>query len=337
MEIELQNEAEKPAAEPELSPVEQLRKLWAQQTGISFLRQKTLISLHQDLLPYACVTSLAGWSSPRAFALQGLVAAAILTSLVNFYITRDIGPGTEQIQAVQADLQAEVARQQGIMDATQAETNRVLKSPRSTIWKSVSKEEALRQLGASMAESRKSLEDFKDKAAAREKELRARQQAEAVANSGTPLVFSLALVLAAGLVASGARRDFPRSNVRAAGDLYLYFATAGGVWLNLIFLLFLHFALSSGAYGLSVFSNTVGPLFWALFWIGFYLLFVRYLASVARHVGKALEIRPPASEWTLENRMLVRLHNSFLIVFAALEAMFLSVAYIAYLGMLRLS
>src|SRR5579864_5817405 len=334
MEIQLQNEVETPVVEPELSPIEQLRRLWAQQTGISFLRQKNLIDLQPNLLAYTGVTSLAGWSSPRAFALQGLVAAAVLMSLINFYITHDIGPRTEQIQAVQADLKDEIARQQGIMDATQAETNRVLKSPKSTIWKSVSKEEVLRQLGASMAESQKSLEEFKDKAAAREKELRARQQAEALANSGTPLVFSLALVFSAGLVASGARRDFPRSSVRAAGDLYLYFAAAGGVWLNLVFLVFLHFALSSGAYGLGGFSLTVGPLFWALFWIGFYVLFVRYLASVASNMGKALQIRPPASEWTLENRMLVRLHNSFLIVFATLEVMFLSVAYIAYVAML---
>ena len=177
MEIQLQNEVETPVVEPELSPIEQLRRLWAQQTGISFLRQKNLIDLQPNLLAYTGVTSLAGWSSPRAFALQGLVAAAVLMSLINFYITHDIGPRTEQIQAVQADLKDEIARQQGIMDATQAETNRVLKSPKSTIWKSVSKEEVLRQLGASMAESQKSLEEFKDKAAAREKELRARQQA----------------------------------------------------------------------------------------------------------------------------------------------------------------
>lgn len=330
MEIELQNEVETPAVEREVSPLELLRRLWTAQTGIPLWRQKKLIDIRPDLLPYASANFMPGWSSPRAFAIQGLVVAAILLSLINFYITHDIGPRTQQIEAIQADLQVESARQQGIMDATQAEINRVLRSPRSTIWRTVSREEAVRQLAASLADSQKSLDEAKAKATAREKELRARQQAEALANSGTPLVFSIALVFAAGLVAGGARRDFPRSNVRAAGDFYLYFATAGGIWLNLIFIVFLHFALSSGAYGLSGFSDTVGPLFWVLFWIGFYVLLVRYLASVARNLNKAMEIRPPASEWTLENRMLVRLHNSFLIVFAALEAMFLCAAYLVY-------
>lgn len=336
MEIEvLQNEVETPTAEPELSPVEQLRKLWNDQTGIGLFRQKKTIDRRADLIPYAAVISLPGWSSPRSFALQGLLIVAIFTSLINWFITHDIGPRTEQIQALETELQTEIARQQGIMDATQAEINRVQRTPRSTVWKSGSKEEALRQFAASLADSQKSLQEFRDKTADREKELHALQEAEALANSGTPLLFSLALVLAAGLVAASVRRDFPRSSVRAAGDLFLYFATAGGLWLNLIFLLLLHFVLSSSAYGLSGFSNTVGPLFWGLFWIGFYVLFVRYLASIARDMSKVMQIPPPANEWSLENRMLVRLHNSVLIIFAIMEAMFLCLAYIFYVALVR--
>jgi hypothetical protein len=333
MEIELQNA---PEIEQELSPQEQLRALWREQTGLGFWRQKKTAYLRPELLSYAGVIRLPGWSSPRAFALQGLGVAALVLSLINWYITHDAGPRRDQIQALHADLETETARQQGIMDAIQAERKRIANSNRTVIWK-VSKEEALGEMDASLEDSKKSLQQFKDKTAAKEKELYASQQAEALANSGSPLIFSLALVFAAGWVTAGLRRDFPRSNVRAAGDLYLYFATSEGIWLNLVFLVLLHFALSGSAYGVTGFSNTIGPLFWLVFWIGFYLIFVRYLASVSRDMYKAMQIPVPANTWDLENRMLVRLHNSFWIVFVAMEVMFLSLSYLVYVVMGRFS
>ncbi|HLW52043.1 MAG TPA: hypothetical protein VKW06_04285 [Candidatus Angelobacter sp.] len=331
MEIELQNEVQE--TERELSPQEHLRALWNQQTGIPFWRQKSTAYLRPELLPYASVVHIRGWSSPRAFALQGLAVAAILLSLINWYATHDAGPRRDQIQALHSDLETETARQQGIMDATQRERNRIAKS--NQVFKSLSKEEAVRQMDASIEDSKKSLEEFAAKNAEKEKELYATQQAEAVANSGTPLVFSLALVFAAGWIAAGLRRDFPRGNVRAAGDLYLYLATAEGIWFNLVFLVLLHFALSGNAYGLTGFSSTIGPLFWLLFWVAFYLLFVRYLGLVSRDMYKAMQIPSPGSGWNPENRMLMRLHNSFLIVFAALEIMFLSLSYLFYVIMRR--
>jgi hypothetical protein len=333
MEIQVQNEVQSPEIERELTPQEQLRGLWGQLTGMPFWRQKNAITSRPDLLSYAGLVRLPGWFSPRAFALQGLAITAVLLSLVNWYMTHDAGPRRDQIQALQADLETETARQQGIMDATARERQRIAKS--NQVFKSMSKEEALSQMDASLEDSKKSLDEFKDKTAGKEKELHAIQQAEALANSGSPLIFSLALVFAAGWVTAGLRRDFPRSNVRAAGDLYLHFVTSRGVWLNLLFLVLLHFALSGSVYGVTGFSNAIGPLFWLLFWIGFYLLFVRYLASVSRDMYKAMQIPAPASTWDLENRMLVRLHNSFWIVFAALEVMFLSVSYLFYVAMGR--
>jgi hypothetical protein len=136
-------------------------------------------------------------------------------------------------------------------------------------------------------------------------------------------------------VAAGVRRDFPRNNVRAAGDLYLYFVTASGIWFNLAFLVLLHFALSGSAYSVTSFSSSIGPLFWVLFWIGFYILFVRYLGMVSRDMYRAMQIPSRVSEWSPENKMLVRLHNSFWIVFVALEVMFLSVSYLFYIMMRR--
>ncbi|HKF22802.1 MAG TPA: hypothetical protein VKE93_14625 [Candidatus Angelobacter sp.] len=331
MEIESQDDAV--FTEAELSPAEQLRQQWKQQPGfIAFLRQKNVIDENAELLPYAGLLSLPGWASPRAFAFQGLVLIAILLSFLNWYETRDRGKLQEDIVTLQANVAAETKRQQETMDAARAEQKRILASPKSIVWKNVPREEALQQVDNSLQDSQKSLEEYQTKMALREKELRAQQQAETIVRSVAPLIFSLALMLAAGLVAGGIRRDYPRSNVRSAGDYYLYFATAYGLWPNLVFLLFLHFALSGAAYGLTDFSSTVGPLFWILFWIGFYFLLVRYLGSVARDMFKALQIRPPANEWSPANRMLLRLHNSFLLAFVVMEAAFLSLMYFFYLA-----
>ncbi len=329
METELHNE--QVFEQEPLSPAEQLRLQWRQQPGfISFVKQKNVIDQNAELLPYAGVVSLPGWTSPRAFAIQGLVLVAVVTSLFNWYMTRDTGKRQEEIVALRANVQAEIKRDQGIRDATEAEIKRISHPSRNS-FQPVAREEALQQMQNSLEESRKSEEEYKRRMAAQEKDLRAQQRAEALANSGTPLVFSLALVFAAGLVASGLRRDYPRSNVRASGDYYLYLAAAYGLWPNLILLVFLHFALSGSAYGLGGLSDTVGPLFWFLFWIGFYAVLLRYFVTVCRDMYKAMQIRPPASEWSLENKMLVRVNNSFLLMFVMLEAMFLSGTYLIYL------
>lgn len=334
MEIDVQNE--QVFEQEELSPVEQLRLQWRQQPGfIPFVKQKNLIDQNAELLPYASVVSLRGWASPRAFAFQGLVLVAAILSLLNWYETRESGRLQDEIVGLQADVQAEVKRQQGIMDAARAETKKILASPRAIVWKTVPRQEALRQLASSQEDSRKSVQQYQERMAERENDLRSLQRAEAVANSGTPLVFALALVLAAGLVTGGVRRDYPKSNVRAAGDYYLYIATAWGLWSNLIFLVFLHFALSGNAYGLTRLTETVGPLFWVLFWMGFYMLVVWFFAGVAREMYKALRIRPPASEWSLGNKLLLRINNSFLMMFVMLEAIFLSGAYLIYVASRR--
>ena len=337
MELEhLQNEE---VFEPrELSPPEQLQQQWKQQPGfIAFAKQKNVIDQNAELLGYAGVVSMPGWSSPRAFAIQGLVLFAVVLSFFNWYLTHDRGKLQDEIVALRASVQAERARQQGIIDAAQLETKRVLRSNNPSVWRrlAASRDEALRQLSSSEEYARRSLQQFEEQAGEREHDLRARQRGSAIANSGTPLVFSLALVLAAGLVAAGARRDFPRSNVRAAGDFYLYLATAYGVWPNLVFLLFLHFALSGADYGFGGLAERAGPLFWVVFWAGFYFLLVRYFVVVARDMYKALQIRQRGDDWSLENTMLVRIHNSFWTAFGLMEAAFLSLTYLFYVATRR--
>jgi hypothetical protein len=325
-------------AEPQLTPQDQLRLQWQQQPGfIPFVRQKNVIDQNAELLPYAGTSALPGWIPPLAFALQGLVLLSMVISLVNWQLTRHAGALEEQITALQTNAQAEIKRQEGIIAATQAEIARISNSPHSTFNLRMSaiplnREQALGELNASLRESQRSEEQYKESVAAQEHKLRARQSALAIANSGTPLIFSLALVLAAGLVGKGAQRDFSRSRqARRIKDFYLYFATAEGLWPNLVLLVFLHVALSRSAYGLSGTFQSVGPLFWLVFCAGVYFLLLRYFVVVARDMYHALQLRQPAGEWSTENRMLLHVHNSFFVVFAGMEAAFLALCYGLYL------
>src|SRR5262249_12962751 len=146
--------------------------------------------------------------------------------------------------------------------------------------------------------------------------------------SGTPLVFALALVLSAGLIAGGVRRDFSKRAVRGAGDYYLYLATAFGLWPTLLLVACLHFSLSRAALGLHSIPDATRPVFW----LGFCILLVYYFGIVARYMYQALQIRPPATEWSMENRLLARLCLSFLVVFVVVEAGFLSLCLLFYVG-----
>src|SRR5262249_12348748 len=161
---------------------------------------------------------------------------------------------------------------------------------------------------------------------------------QAIASSGSPLIFSLALVLAAGLVGKSAPRELSRGRERKRlAGYYLYFATAEGLWPNLVLVVFLHAALSRSAWGLASLFDSVGPLFWVVFWVGFYFLLLRYFVVVARDMYQAAQLRRPLNEWSPDNRMLLSIHNSFLAVFAVLEAGFLVGCYALYLGQKALS
>jgi hypothetical protein len=335
MESVYQDEAA--VAEQQLTPEDQLRLQWQQQPGfIAFVRQKNVIGQNAGLLRYAGTAGLSGWIPPLAFALQGLVLISLVAALANWQLTRHSGRLQERIVALQDNAQVEIKRQEGIIAATQAEISRIANSPHAIFHlrmspTPLSREEALRQLENALAESQQSEEQYKTRVAAEERKLRARQSALAIANSGTPLIFSLALALAAALVAKGVQKDFSRARQgRRTRDFYLYFATAEGLWPNLVLLVFLHLALSRGAYGFDTTFERVGPLFWVVFCAAFYFLLLRFFVVVARGMYRALEIRPSASEWSPENRMLLRVHNGFLLAFTGLEAAFLALCYAIY-------
>jgi hypothetical protein len=325
--------------EAELTPQDHLRLQWQQQPGaIPFLRQRNVIDQNAELLPYAATAGLSGWITPGLFALQGLLLIATIVSLLNWQMTRHAGKLEDEITTLQANMQAEVKRQEEVIAATQAEIHRIRTSPHQIFKLHLSatpltREEALAALNSSLAESRNSEEQYKQKTTARERTLRARQSALALANSGSPLIFSLALLMAAGIFGKGAQKDFSRNRqARRLADFYLYFVTAEGLWPNLVLLVFLHIALSGNAYGFSELFASVGPLFWVVFWIGFYFLLLRLFVMVARDLYRAMQARGPANEWGFDNRLLFRIHNSFVVVFAGMEAAFLVLCYAFYLA-----
>jgi hypothetical protein len=336
LETELQNE-QVFAEQPELTPMDQLRQQWIQQPGFTpLIKQRNVIDQNAALLPYASPVSLSGWNWPWIFAFKGLVIAAVVFSGFNWLATRHSGKLEDDIASLQQNVQTESDRQQGIMDATDAEIRRISRSPKNTFTlhmanHPLSREEALSELNASLEDTRSSLQQYRERAALRERELRSREGVLAIAESGTPLVFVLALVLAAGSVRRGVQRSYSRSRyARSSGDLYLYFATSEGMALNLVFLAFLHFGLSSSAWGLSNFSQTVGPVFWVMYWAGFYFLLLWYLSAIASDLYTALQLRAPANRWGFDNKLLIKVHNSVLLTFAQLEIPFLAACYFLY-------
>src|SRR5260370_21265955 len=174
-----------------MTPVELLQQQWKQQPGfISFVRQKNVIDQNAELLPYAGAVSLPGWASPRAFAIQGLVLVAIVLSLFNWYQTRHRGKLEDEIVALRASVQAERARQQGIIDAAQLQTKRVLRSTKPAVWRglAVSLGEALQQPRSSEEDAPRAIHKFEEKADERDRELRDQMHGSDPDNYRPPLL-----------------------------------------------------------------------------------------------------------------------------------------------------
>src|SRR5579871_5305198 len=113
-------------SEAQLTPQDQLRMHWRQQSGpIPFFRQKNVIDQNAELLPYAATAGLPGWLTPGLFALQGLVLVAAILSAMNWQFTRHSGKLEDEIIALQASAQTEITRQEEIIAATEAEIARI--------------------------------------------------------------------------------------------------------------------------------------------------------------------------------------------------------------------
>ncbi|HLJ86467.1 MAG TPA: hypothetical protein VKZ53_06565 [Candidatus Angelobacter sp.] len=319
------------------SPIDRFKELWGQQSGpINFLRQCNLVVQNAELLQYAEFARIRGWTQPLMFALQGLVLTAFLMSAMNLWLTRDRGKQIDQIAALHVDLQAEIKRQQEVRDAAQAEITRVEKSKAPGIKLEagvvLSHEDAIKQHNSIIEDSLKSEQEYKYKSALRERELHATADALALAHSGTPLIFALALLFAAQIFQVAVQKDYRKFNLtKHAGDFYLYFVVGRGLWYVLGMIALLHLALSGVSYGMGGFFENLGPLGAIVFWLGLYALLVYTFYLISQDLYRALHMRAPVQAASPENRLLLHMHNSFWIVFAVFEVALLGLSYGCYL------
>jgi len=321
------------------SPIDRFREQWQKQTGpINFFRQLKVINQNAPLLQYAELSALKGWAQPLVFALQGLVLAAFLISAANWLLTKDRGKQAEQITSLQNDLEIEMKRQEGVIAATQDAIERLKKPSKKTNFAvagsatPLTREEATQQLESLIEKTRKSEQEYKYRIFVKQHELHAVGDALALANSGTPFVFSLALLFAAQLFKRGVQKDYPRSKLtRQADSFYLYFAVSRGLWINCGLVAVLHLALSRGAYGLSGLFESPGPIVWILFLLAVYAALIYYFSIVSKDLYKAMQLPTPSDYYSLGNKLLIHMHNSFWIVFVVFEAGLLGLSYGSYL------
>src|ERR1700730_8475417 len=321
------------------SPIDRFKEQWEAQPGsLNFFRQLNVINKNPQSLQYAALSSLKGWTQPLVFAIQGLLLAAFLLSVTNWLITKDRGKQADQIASQQNDWEAEKKRQQGVLDATQEAIDQINRSVRKTTFTvagspvPLSRDQALQQLNALLEETKKLEQKYKNRIEARQHELRAAEDALALGNSGTPLVFSLALLFAAQVVRRGIQRDYGRFKLaRQADSFYLYFAVSQGIWINCGLVFVMHLWFSAASYGLSGSSEAIGPILSILFWVAVLGLLIYYFSVVSKDLYQAMQIPVPSNFYSLENRILVRLHQSFWLVFLVFEAGLIALSYGSYL------
>lgn len=320
------------------SPIDRFKEQWEKQPGaIPLLRQISLINQNPQSVQYASMAALKKWTEPLMFALQGLVLVSLILALTNWLITRDRGKQADAIAALQRDFDAETRRQEGVIQATQVDIERIQRSYKRkefTVAGSpvpLNKAEALQQDYALIDEARRLEQKYKSHNEARQHELHAQGDAFALAYSGTPLVFSLALVFAAWLVRRGIQKDYARSNLtRQADNFYLYFLVSRGVWINCGLLVILHLWLSADAYGLGGISPSVAPIFSILFLLVVFGATGYCFYLVSKDLYKALQIPPPRRYDGLRNKILVHLHG-FWVVFVVFEAGLIGLSWGCYL------
>ncbi|HEV3040471.1 MAG TPA: hypothetical protein VHA33_22100 [Candidatus Angelobacter sp.] len=319
------------------SPIDRFKEQWEKHAGgINFLRQVRVINQNPQSIQYASLASLKGWAEPLVFGLQGLVLVSLLLSLANWLITKDRGKQADQIAVLQHEMEAEMSRQEGVIAATQQDIERINRSKKKefTVAGSpefLNREDALQRHNTLIDETKKLEEQYKKRNEAREHELRAQGDAWALAYSGTPLVFSLALIFTAQVFRRWIQKDFGKFKlVRQADDFYLYFAVSRGIWINCGLVIVMHLWLSSNAYGLGGSSQSIGPIFSILLLIAIFGAMVYYFFVVSKDLFKAMQI-PPASSAGVQNKILARLQTSFWLLFAVFEAGLIGLSWGAYL------
>src|SRR5947209_3518320 len=144
------------------SPIDRFKEQWEKQPGaLKFLRQVSVINQNPQSVQYAGLAALQGWAEPLVFGLQGLLLISLLLSLTNWLITKDKGKQADQIALLQRDLETEIKRQEGVIQATQQDIEKINKSTKKkefTVAGSpdpLSREEALQRHNALIDETKK--------------------------------------------------------------------------------------------------------------------------------------------------------------------------------------
>lgn len=320
------------------SPIDRFKEQWEKQPGaLPFLRQVSVINQNPQSLQYAGMATLKGWTEPLMFAFQGLILVSLLLSMMNWLITRDRGKQAEGIAVLQRDLDAEMRRQEGVVQATQVDIERIRRSYKKKEFVvagspvPLGKDEALQRHYALIDETRKLEQKYQERNEAKQHELHAQGDALALAYSGTPLVFSLALVFAAWLVGRGIQKEYGKFKLaRHADNFYLYFLVSRGILINCGLVAVLHLWLSADAYGMGSDSPSTGPLLSILLLLAVFGVIGYYFYIVSKDLYKAMQIPAPASYYGPGNKILVHLH-SFWTVFVVFEAGLIGLSWGCYL------
>jgi|SRR5579863_862886 len=320
------------------SPIDRFKEEWARLPGsIAFLRQRKLVLQNPDLVQYAELARTKGWKQPLMFALQAFLLAAFFLSAFSWLLTRDGGKQADEIEKVRAELQVQVKTEQGVIDASEFQISQVenaRKAVRFTVAKAtdLTKEEALGQLNGLIEEAHKLQDEYKFRAEIKIQNLRAAGDGFALAASGTPVVFSLALVFAAPLFRWAMQKQYSRYRLAGQADnYYLYYVAGRGLWLNLAVVIVLNVFLSGSAYGLSGLIEGVGLIGQALFWLAIYAVVLYWFFLTSKDLHKAMQLPRLRDYAGFENKVLLYMHHAFWLTFAAFEAAFGILAYGVYL------
>lgn len=320
------------------SPIDRFREEWARPTGKTvFFREREFVLQNPDLVQYAELARPKGWTQPLMFALQGFLLAAFLLSAFSWLMTRDEGQQADEIEKVRAELESQVKTEKAVIDASELQTGEVERSRKGsgfTVARStdLTKDEALQQLNILIDEAHKLQDDYRFRAEIKIQNLRAAGDGFALAASGTPVIFSLALVFAAPLFRMFVQRQYGRYKLAAQADsYYLYYVASRGLWLNLGVVIVLNVFLSGRAYGLGGLIDASGLIGKILFWLAADSLLLYWFYMVSKDLQKAMQLPRLRDYFGFENKVLLYMHNSFWVTFAVFEAALGMLAYSVYL------
>lgn len=314
------------------SPIDRFKETWAKLPDKpAFLRQRKLAIQSPDLLQYAELSPPKGWTPPLLFALIALFFPAILLSGLNWMVTRDGGKPAAEIEKLRTELDSQVKTEQAVIDASERQLAHIESSHRDSGFTvasagNLTKEDARRELSAMMDEARKLQDDYKLQTAIKIQNVRAAGDGLALAHSGTPVIFSLALIFAAPLFHKTLQTRYGRyKQAHRADSYYLYCVASHGLWLNCGMVVALNLFLGGLMEG-------IGPIGSIVFWPALYAALLYWLFIASKDLYRAMQLPKPRDYASLENKVLLQMHLCVFIVFVVFETALGALAYGVYLA-----